>query len=627
MRFCAIPLAALLLISCQANNAPLSAPTQWVSMNHGLPSHAPVLSLAVTRSGTVYAAAYDRAGVYRSNGGLGGWTPDNRGLPDAPTFSLLLNQDSLLAGTAAGLYLRAASGESWKRLDAIPPVAVYSLTAGAPGILYAATAARGIYSSPDGGKSWARVAGLDNEIILSVLGPDARTIFAGTSGHGLFVTHDGGATWQSLPDFQNTYVPLLTADPRDPRTIYAGIRRALMRSRDDGATWETMGGGLESQVVYSLLVEENQKRIFAGTAAHGIYASDDGGSTWQELVESDPQGGPPRAPVPDGHAVLSFASHGNSIFVGTTDGVIRSGDLGLSWSPSDLLDDEGIGTPKIHDVAINPADGSIYAATEDGLYSADQGTWKRLGAGTLDLPVLSVTIAPTDPQSVYVGTYHKGVFASQDGGVTWSAAQGDLGGRASVAGLAVDPHDPQKVLARVSFERIYKSVDGGDNWHTVWTGMSDETEVETIAIDPGNPLIMYAGGNDELFYSNDGGETWRPRGLEGVATFVVWIDPRASNRLLAGTTDGLYESENDALPWLRVGLAQMTVTALARDVKGNLYAGTKYDGLFVSRDDGKTFAHFGSGLDDASVISLAVDSVHGIIYAATTLGVYRARLS
>ncbi len=595
-------------------------------MNHGLPSHAPVLALVVTPSNTVYAAVYEQAGVYKSNGGLGGWTRENRGLPEAPTFSLLLNQDMLFAGTAAGLYRLAADARSWQRADSIPSVAIYSLMASPEGRLYAATALRGIYSSGDGGKSWARVPGLDNEIILSVLGLDARTIFAGTSGHGLFVTHDAGATWESLPDFQGAYVPLLTDDPRDPGTIYAGIRRALMRSRDGGASWEMIRGGLETQVVYALLVDANQKRIFAGTAVHGVFFSDDDGANWQELAESQQQDAPPRAPVPEGRAVLSFASGGGSIFVGTTDGVIRSGDLGLSWAPSDSLDNEGIGTPKIHDLAINPADGTVYAATEDGLYAANDGAWKRLGAGTLDLPVLAVTFAPSDGRMLYAGTFHKGVYVSKDAGATWSAAQGDLGGRASVAGLAVDPRNPQNVFARVSFERIYKSPDGGESWHTVWTGMSDETEVETIAIDPGNPLIMYAGGNDEVFYSDDGGETWKPRGLEGVATFVVWIDPRNSSRLLAGATDGLYRSEDDGSTWLRAGLVQMTVTALARDAKGKLYAGTKYNGLFVSGDDGKTFARFRSGLDEASVISLVVDDVHGIIYAATTLGMYRAEL-
>jgi photosystem II stability/assembly factor-like uncharacterized protein len=626
MRFFAILLGCALLFSCQSNTTPQASPKQWVSMNQGLPSHAPVLSLALTRSGTVYAAAYNRAGVYKSNGGGGGWTPDNRGLPETPAFSLLLNRDTLWAGTAAGLYRLEVGAQTWLRADLVPPVAVYEVTLNAAGTLFAATAAGGTYSSADGGKNWRRVPGLDNQIILSVLGSEAQTIFAGTSGHGLFVTHNSGSTWETIPEFQDAYVPLLTADPRDSRTIYAGTRHTLMRSRDGGASWERVVGGIEAEVVYALLFDAQSNRIYAGTAAHGILASDDRGASWQPVTEPPRQGEPTRSPVPQGHAVLAFASLGDSIFAGTDDGVVRSTDSGRSWSPFDSFGNDSPGTAKIHDLALNPGDGSIYAATEDGLYVGDDGAWKRLGIGTLDLPVLAVALAPNDPRTVYVGTSHRGVFVSDDGGATWSAAQGDLGGRASVAGLAVDPQIPQQVFARVLFERIYKSTDGGDNWHTIWTGMPEDTEVETIAIDQTDPVRMYAGANDRVFYSTNGGESWLWRGVEGVTTFVLWIDPRDPRKLLAGTTDGLYRSEDGGSTWMRAGLTQMTVTALAPDAKGNLYAGTKYNGLFVSGDDGRTFLRLGSGLDGESVIAVEVDDGRGIIYAATSGGMYRTKV-
>jgi photosystem II stability/assembly factor-like uncharacterized protein len=602
MRFLWLALGGLLFLSCQA---PVQVSPQWISLNPGLPSHAPVLALAATPQ-AIYAATYDTVGLDVSRDAGLTWRADNRGLEPAPVFSLLVEGDTLFAGTAAGLYQRA--GPTFTRIGTVPAVAVYALARASNGNLYAATDARGLYTSVDGGATWTRVPGLDAEILLSVVATDAQTILVGTSGHGLFITRDGGATWASVAELEEAYIPLLAADPGDPRTIYASTRRALVRSRDGGATWEALSGGIQNQAVYALLIEAPQRRLVAGTAGRGILMSDDEGTTWQ----------PVNTNLPEGRAVLALTVQGSTMFAGTADGVFVSDDAGATWRASGT----GIGAPQLHALTLNPGNGALWLASEDGLYqSRDQGaSWQR--AGPL-LPVLSVALAPNDPRTIYVGTSHQGVFTSHDGGATWGAAGGDLGGRASVAGLTVDPQNAQNVFARVLFERIYKSVDGGDSWRTVWAGMPNDTEVETMAIDPRDSRVMYAGSNNQLYYSTNGGETWQPRGLDGVTTFAVWIDPRDSNSLLAGATDGLYQSHDAGANWEPIGFAHTTVTAITRDQGGNLYVGTKYDGAFVSQDDGKTFNRLGAGLDSASINALASDDTRGIIYAVTNRGLFK----
>jgi ligand-binding sensor domain-containing protein len=622
MRLFAIPLLSVLLLSCQSTITSLPPLAQWVSINQGLPSHAPVLALAVTDAHKVYAAVYDRVGVYRSDGSLSDWTPDNLGLPPLPSFSLLLDRDTLWTGTASGLFERVANSQDWKREEAVPAVAVYALSREPGGTLFAGTDAHGVFSSADGGKTWAPLPGLADDIVLSVLGIDARTIFVGTSGHGVLVTHNGGTSWESIQVFENTYVPLLAADPRELRTLYASDRRAFMRSRDGGATWELVQGGIEKRDVYALLVDPDGKHIFAGTASHGIFVSMDDGASWQPGVPAQQSGEGAGLSVPEGHAVLSLANLGDAILAGTTDGVIRSVDQGQTWTPSDYHELRGIGSVLIHDLALSPTEGKLFVATEDGLYVRNGDTWKRSDVGPVDLPVLAVAISPTDPKLIYAGTSHAGVFVSDDGGETWRGTGGDLGGRGSVSGLVVDPRNQQIVFARVLYERIYKSADGGDNWRTVWTGMQPTSEIETVAIDPNDPGTMYAGGNDQFFHSNDAGERWVGGTLQGVTTFAILIDSRNSHKLLAGTTDGLYATEDGGAIWTRTGLPGITVTALSRDSNGSLYVGTKYDGAYFSGDDGKTLARFGAGLGGMGVIAMVVDEPRGIVYAATTGGLF-----
>lgn len=627
MKRLAVILLSIFLLSCQLQRTTNPLLGKWISINTGFGTHAPVLSLLAVGPETVYAAAYDRIGVYRSSLGSSEWVPDNPGLPPVPSFSLLSDGKVVWAATASGLYERASSSEAWHLVSGVPEVAVYALNRGAAGKLYAGTDGRGVYFSGDGGATWDRLPGMDNMTILSVLDLVDNTILAGTEGQGLYVSRDQGLSWVPVADFVDTYVPLLYQDPRNKDSVFAGTRRALMRSRDAGLSWEIVQGGIEKEQVYALAPSPGGQKLLAGTASHGIFVSVNDGETWLPQVGSLSQADNHVGPVPEGHAVLSFASMNGVIFAGTTDGVIKSVDQGLSWSPGDYQELKGIGAPRIHDLAVDSSNDTLFAATEDGLYTRTTGEWDLYGAGTLDLPVLSLTVAPSDPKVIFAGTSHRGVFISEDGGKSWSGAGGDLGGRASVAGLAFDSRNSQNVFARVLYERIYKSTDGGESWHSVWTGMPTYTEIESMAIDPKEPSRMYAGGDEQFFHSDDAGETWSGGALLGVSTLAITIDPDDSQRLVAGTTDGLYMSADGGTHWTRGGLAKVTVSGLARDNAGVLYVGTKNDGLFESRDNGRRVERLGSGLDHANVAALVMDDRRGIVYAATTEGVFCLRLT
>jgi photosystem II stability/assembly factor-like uncharacterized protein len=622
MRSLAILLVCILLISCHPKFTSSLLQAQWTVIDRGLPSHAPVLSLVAAADQTVYAAAYDRIGVYKSQGALDEWTPDNRGLDPVPSFSLLLDGGTLWAGTAAGLYERNPGSGVWRQVVEVPAVAVYSLSRSAGGVLFAGTDAHGVFSSQDEGKSWARLQGLGDSIVLSVLGVDAQTIFVGTSGQGMFVTHNAGSTWQNVPDFGNAYVPLVQADPRDPRTLYGSTRHALLRSRDGGRSWVMVEGGLEKEGVYALLFSPDGEHVLAGTAGQGIFSSADHGESFQPAEVAYQAGKVTVESVPQGHAVLSFGVLGDSILAGTTDGVILSTDQGRSWTPHDYHSLRGIGTVTFHDLVSRPSDGQLFAATEDGLYTLTGGNWRRTEVGSADLPVLSVAFSPADPGLAYVGTSHEGVFVSRDGGRSWTPGGGDLGGRGSVSGLVVDPGDPKNVFARVLYERIYKSTNAGNDWHTIWTGMRAATEVETVAIDAKDPATMYAGGNDELFHSNDAGERWVGGWLRGVSSLAILIDPLDSRKLLVGTTDGLYSTIDGGMNWARAGLAGITVTTLARGSTGRLFAGTRADGVYISDRSGTAFRRLGSGLEGLSVIAMVVEDARGTLFAATSDGMF-----
>ena len=629
MKFSAAILVLLTLIACSPTLTPTpQAPSSntWLPFQRGLPTQSTVLALAVDPhdSNRIYAGTYDTTGAYVTTDQARTWRGFNAGLDRTPILALGSLPDTLLAGTTAGLYRLV--DQKWTRVAAVPDAAVYSITRDARGVIYVSTDRRGIFSSVDSGETlrqaqggqWTRIPGLDDEIALSVAPLDTQTIFVGTSGHGAFITRDAGKTWHALYEFSGEYVSLIAVDPRNPQSIYLRTRGALYCSRDAGETWQRLDVG---DIVHALLFDSFSSRVYAATGGRGVLASDDRGATWQPLNTGLPQGA----------ATLSLAQlDAKTLLAGTQIGVYITHDAGLTWSAAN----DGMGAPQVHALDLNAQTGALFAATENGLYRADASdNFARVAGEMIQAPVLSIASVPSNPDQMYAGTYRHGILISRDGGASWNPAGDIFHERLSVTGIAVDPQNDRNVFARVLFERIYKSTDGGSAWHAVWSGMPDTAEVEAISIAPSDPSRMFAGTDKGLYYSQNAGESWALRGLDALTVFAIWIDPRDPNTVLAGATDGWYYTNNAGNAWTRSGLAQVSVSAIVRDANGVFYAGTKYDGVWVSRDNEKTlrsaqgrlWTRFGTGLDDVSIISLTIDDARGILYAVTTRGIFKTK--
>ena len=108
----------------------------------------------------------------------------------------------------------------------------------------------GIYQSFDGGSHWEKTAQLADRPIWSLaFDPhDPDRIYAGTRP-GVFASQDRGTSFAELMTSISTQcaigVPRTTnvvVDPNDANTVYASVEiDGLHRSRDRGATWESLG--------------------------------------------------------------------------------------------------------------------------------------------------------------------------------------------------------------------------------------------------------------------------------------------------------------------------------------------------------------------------------------------------
>ena len=273
-------------------------------------------------------------------------------------------------------------------------------------------------------------------------------LLAATQGRGVLRSTDSGATWTSaIAGIDSAWV--VSFDPSQPTTAYAGTQTAgLYKSIDEGKTWTAQTQGLNNMDVRSIAVGSGL--ILTGTA-QGVYYSTDGAASWHLLgLESLDI-----AAV----AVLPKAT-GSTLFAGADNGsagsgfLLKSEGLGGSWAVvrGNFPGDAVVASLAVASAPSGGTDPPVLAGTSQGLFrSDDRGvTWSPLAG----LPTTDVNIAlfnPANPDQIYAGSDgdqgNGGVFRSLDRGASWSTFGAGLPVKPRITALALQPLNPAQVVA------------------------------------------------------------------------------------------------------------------------------------------------------------------------------------
>lgn len=148
----------------------------------------------------------------------------------------------------------------------------------------------------------------------------------------------------------------------------------------------------------------------------------------------------------------------------------------------------------------------------------DNSTFQDLGLYGGQVNVIAVN--PDDSDIVFAGTYlGGGLFRSVDGGESWTAVPGFR--NLMVEDVSFDPNDSDVVwVANGHFVDV--SRDCGDSWETFYFAWDEMRFCYSVAVDPfdqtGHTVYVGTGGvNDasvygDIFYTTDGGQSWRRLG-------------------------------------------------------------------------------------------------------------------
>jgi len=184
----------------------------------------------------------------------------------------------------------------------------------------------------------------------------ARTIIDGGDGNlyasiwpypqeeGLYRSTDDGSTWGSplvtVPTGDNIFSVVLNPTTPD-QTIFAGTRNGVLRSLDNGVTFNTANNGIPSNSwVYDMKMTIDSNLIVA--TSNGVFYSEINGDNWLQVtgVSSEDT----VAHIGLGSEIIAKNNNaGYSLELGTTNGKLYDGDTG-AWAVElvDLFIQNGI---------------------------------------------------------------------------------------------------------------------------------------------------------------------------------------------------------------------------------------------------------------------------------------------
>src|SRR5579871_5165390 len=111
----------------------------------------------------------------------------------------------------------------------------------------------------------------------------------------------------------------------------------------------------------------------------------------------------------------------------------------------------------------------IYAGTEVGLSVwRERGSgWEQVGSGLMDEPCRAIAGSRAQPERVFAGLEHRGIFRTEDGGQNWSKVLD-----ADVWSITLDSTDERIIYAGTAPVHLYRSEDNGQHWEEL-TGLQD----------------------------------------------------------------------------------------------------------------------------------------------------------
>jgi photosystem II stability/assembly factor-like uncharacterized protein len=365
-----------------------------------------------------------------------------------------------------------------------------------------------LMESDDGGKT---VRPIDSRVhpdhhALWIDPTNPSRMVQGNDG-GVYVSTDAGHTWRFLNNLPIGQFYMVAADSRKPYHLCGGLQdnnawcgpsNTLVREGGNGAEWRAVSGGDGEYAVPA----PSDSNVLYVDAQNGFITRIDLRTGVAKFIRPYLSGVEEKSPAELKYRfnwtspIAVSPTNADEVFVGANV-LFKSTDGGAHWrviSPDVTRNEKSkqrtSGGPIQHDIS---------------------------GAETYNT-ILSITLAPTDTNVIWLGTDDGNVVVTRDGGKTWKNVRPKVKGlppEGRVYQVGVSPFDAGTAYIALDYHMfandrpyVFKTTNYGQSWTSISTGLPAKAAAHVVREDPAQRDFLVLGTDNGLWYSRDGGSSW-----------------------------------------------------------------------------------------------------------------------
>jgi photosystem II stability/assembly factor-like uncharacterized protein len=245
-----------------------------------------------------------------------------------------------------------------------------------------------------------------NSLSVLVVDPSNPNILYASFGNiGILKSVDGGKHWEHKNDgLLNKRIQKIVIDPFRPRNLYACTEGGLYHSTNGGEQWEGIGFTPNITVCAVTMVPQTPDTLYVATGVD-LYRSQNGGKSWQLVPDTI------HATI---RAIVVSPVNYSQLYIGTDEGIYKIQD---DQDSIRVLRGPDEWEQKRVDLVLDPFHTKCVFALSDtgGIIWTQESEWRwrqmNEGLQESDFPMLSLSINPTKPRTLYATTPKGSILA------------------------------------------------------------------------------------------------------------------------------------------------------------------------------------------------------------------------